>query len=510
MSLRTRCSRLLGVFGLLLLSGCCSPMAEELSRPLDIRSSRDIDIDAGRFQLPPNATYLTKPATPDLAADAGKAAAPVDAAEITPAAATDAGGVVPAAALQPIPEGPQPKKVSQIEKYLIMPPVLPGAATPDLKLPPAGPERVAALKKFFPPLPPLMPVALGVPGPDGRPLTLADLQKIAAEKSPLLRLAVADIESARGKALQVGLPPNLTFAYEGDAANQNASAGIQGAYISQVIKTMGKLRLAQEAAFFDIRMKEQSLRKAQAEVQKQVRQYYFSYLWARENVQVANGVARLTDNLFNVLLQMTLTGITPPYQTMQLRVVALQTRGLVIQAQNRHIAAWQQLAAALSQPTMPLSQVAGQIDRPVPVFRYEEVLARVFAQHSDILNARLLVLQAQKSLQLAQVQPIPDVDVRVLVQKDFTTPPYHAITSVVVGGPLPIWDRNQGNILQAQAAGPGVPGGAAGAQRPGHPAGERLRALQQQPPVAGAVPRRCAAESGAGVPRFGPGLPRLR
>src|SRR5690242_18949088 len=102
------------------------------------------------------------------------------------------------------------------------------------------------------------------------------------------------------------------------------------------------------------------MHKAQAELQKQVRQYYFGYLWARENLQVANGVAQLTDNLYNVLLLLLRAGINPPYEVMQLRAVAMQTRGGVVVAQNRHVAAWQQLAAAISQPVMPLTQVEGK------------------------------------------------------------------------------------------------------------------------------------------------------
>jgi cobalt-zinc-cadmium efflux system outer membrane protein len=37
-----------------------------------------------------------------------------------------------------------------------------------------------------------------------------------------------------------------------------------------------------------------------------------------------------------------------------------------------------------------------------------------------------------------------------MAQKDFTTPPFGGVHSVVVGMPLPLFDRNQGNIRQAQ------------------------------------------------------------
>src|SRR5262249_38088163 len=95
--------------------------------------------------------------------------------------------------------------------------------------------------------------------------------------------------------------------------------------------------------------------------------------------------------------------------------------------------------------------LAGRIDMPMPVYRYEDVTARVLARHTDVLTARAVVERARYGLRLAQVTPCPDLDVRVLVQKDYTTPPYNVTTGAQMGGPIPLWDRNQGNILRAEA-----------------------------------------------------------
>src|SRR5262249_5275305 len=44
----------------------------------------------------------------------------------------------------------------------------------------------------------------------------------------------------------------------------------------------------------------------------------------------------------------------------------------------------------------------------------------------------------------------PDVTVNVLVQKDFTVPPFQVVHSVNASVPIPLWDQNKGNIRQAQ------------------------------------------------------------
>src|SRR5262249_2173230 len=43
------------------------------------------------------------------------------------------------------------------------------------------------------------------------------------------------------------------------------------------------------------------------------------------------------------------------------------------------------------------------------------------------------------------------VDARLLVQRDYTTPPNQISISVQVSVPVPVWDQNKGGIRQAEA-----------------------------------------------------------
>jgi hypothetical protein len=101
------------------------------------------------------------------------------------------------------------------KERLRIPDDLPGADVAPLRLPPITPfnqkEREAAIKKLFPPLPPLGPPLAAQPGPDGQPLSLGVLQHMAQEGNPGLRQAALDIEAARGAAIQAGLYPNPVF-----------------------------------------------------------------------------------------------------------------------------------------------------------------------------------------------------------------------------------------------------------------------------------------------------------
>src|SRR5262249_19977219 len=134
----------------------------------------------------------------------------------------------------------------------------------------------------------------------------------------------------------------------------------------------------------------------------------------------------------------------------QLRVLAIQGRANLVQARNRYTSAWEQLAAALGLPGLPPTELAGGIDIPIPRYDHRKGLARALDQHPEILSARNTPRKGEFNLKLAQVTPIPDVDVRWVAQKDFTGPPGLIVTSLQVGFTVPIWDRNQGGIIQAE------------------------------------------------------------
>jgi cobalt-zinc-cadmium efflux system outer membrane protein len=109
--------------------------------------------------------------------------------------------------------------------------------------------------------------------------------------------------------------------------------------------------------------------------------------------------------------------------------------------------------ATIGMQQLPLSEVAGRVDRLIPYYDYDEVLTYALRNHTDILTARNTLQRSQFTLKLAQVTPImPDLDVRATLEKDFALAPFGTYHTLSVGFPIPIWDQNKGNIIAAQAA----------------------------------------------------------
>ena len=127
---------------------------------------------------------------------------------------------------------------------LNIPPEIPGSEARRLELPKEPAAKQREIERLFPELPPLPAEPIPVPGPNGRPYTLADLQQIAAANSPQLRQAASDVEAARGNMIQANAYPNPTVSYQFTPSNNGSTPGADGFGVDQTIKTGGKLRLA--------------------------------------------------------------------------------------------------------------------------------------------------------------------------------------------------------------------------------------------------------------------------
>lgn len=334
-----------------------------------------------------------------------------------------------------------------------LPPSVPGSEAPLITLPRDRAERERVVRRLYPPLPPLPEAPRPLPGPGGKPYTLADLQRLATENSPALRQAAADVEAAKGSLLQARTYANPSVGFENDPNNNNTGAGAIGVYVDQVVRTMGKQKLLSAAAERDLRNAELALKRARIDLATSVRSAYYGFLVAQETALVMRSLAEFTDEVYRVQAKITVAGgFSATHEPAPLRAQAYAIRLAYKQAIASYVYAWKQLVAAVGKHQLPLTEVAGRVDRFIPRYQYDTVLDHVLSQHTDVLTAQNGIDKARYNLKYAQVTPYPDIEVRYTVQKDIALQPFGWYHTLQFGGPLPIWDRNKGNIIAAQAA----------------------------------------------------------
>ena len=288
------------------------------------------------------------------------------------------------------------------------------------------------------------------------PLTLNDLEQIALESNPTLVQAMMAVRAAEGRYVQAGLCPNPEMVYIADEMGNDGTEGLQGMGVGQEIVTNRKLRLGRAVASHEVQQARYGLEAQRWRVLNDVRAGYYEVLLAQRMIETNQklvGIGREGVDLITKALEQ---GEVSKARLLQARIEA-QTAGLgLVEAQNRHRAAWQRLAAVLGQPETEPQTLAGQLDEDLPKFTWKDTLRELLARSPELAQARSGVERARCELALQQAERRPNFFVEGAAKYD--TGSDFTVADVAVVVPLPLFNRNQGNIMEAQA-------GLIGAQR---------------------------------------------
>jgi cobalt-zinc-cadmium efflux system outer membrane protein len=249
--------------------------------------------------------------------------------------------------------------------------------------------------------------------------------------------------------IQAGLYPNPTIGYATAPNANNTASTTQGFFVDQVIKTGGKLKIQTAQAQMNFRNAELALKRARFDLATTIRADYYNLLVAKETVRVNKGLAHFTDEIYRLQSDLLAGGFAASHEPAALRSQAFIVRLAYQQAIFNYMYAWKQLVADMGLKQLPLSAVEGEVDRLIPYYDYDAVLAHVLRNHTDVVTARNALQGARYGLKLARVTPVPDVEVNLGVFKEKVVFPLQNYYQITVGIPFPIWDRNQGNIRAA-------------------------------------------------------------
>jgi cobalt-zinc-cadmium efflux system outer membrane protein len=366
------------------------------------------------------------------------------------------GLLVPQKELPPRPPF-DPKTQKFLERWEV-PPGVPGSDAPKI-IPPKGfekkdfpeAEKQAFVDRYFKSQLEVGPDPRPVPGPDGHPLSLADLQRLAREHSPLLRQAAADIKAAEGAVIAAGVMPNPTIGYNTTPVSLTSGQTI-GPSVTQTLPTMGKKFLQESAANKDLDNARLAYRRAETDLMTNIRSNYFAVLVAQEGMRANRGLMELTDEIFTVMKLQFKGGQVAAYEPGQIGVFAGQARIAYIQSRNSYLASWKLLATSIGLTMMPVTELSGSVTRELPRFDFDKSLAHVLKNHTDALTALNGLEKARFNQRLAEVTAVPDVTLGISVLHDNSLPgPPRYVPAFIGSITLPIWDRNQGNIRSAQA-----------------------------------------------------------
>jgi cobalt-zinc-cadmium efflux system outer membrane protein len=324
-------------------------------------------------------------------------------------------------------------------------------ASPRLRrLPRVPPAAVQAAAFLQPATEPPRPQEV-LPPTDAEPqgLALSQLEDLALTNNPSLAEARARIDAARGRWIQVGLPPNTSLGYSGQQLGSEGLAEQRGLYVGQEWIRGGKLRLNRAVVAQEIRQAEQDWAAQRRRVLTDVGLGFYEVLTAERRQETSRQLMQIAGQA--------VTGAEALLQAQEVSQIDVARARLELQAaelelENSRVqyeAAWSRLAAVLGLPNLTPQPLRGDLERVPAQMSRDEALQRLVAASPEVAAATAEVARARRQIDRALAEPVPDVDVQAVCQQDNGTDGYNA--NLQVSLPIPWLDRNQGGIRQAQA-----------------------------------------------------------
>jgi len=298
-------------------------------------------------------------------------------------------------------------------------------------------------------LPPVEAVGSRVVARHERVLTRDEVERRALAYSPAVAQALAEVEAAEGHWVQVGLPANPVVGYSGNQLGSGGRTEQHGVLISQEIPTGGKLRTSRAVAAAQIEHAEQRLAAEQIRVVTSARASFYELLAAQQRVELATKLAdssALTARVIEDLLEGREVGRS---DLLQARIEADAARVVRERSHNQHRAASKQLAAMIGTEEDEVITVTGALAEDLPDIAWESALQRLLAESPELAMAAADLDRAEWELQRALAQVYPNLTVQGIVQQDNDIDGIDGAIQATV--PLPVWNRNQGGIRQAEA-----------------------------------------------------------
>lgn len=284
-------------------------------------------------------------------------------------------------------------------------------------------------------------------------LNLQEALAVALMNNPELAAFAWDIRAADARVLQASLRPNPEFAIEaenfsGSGVYSGLSATEYTAMLSQPILTGGEIAKRTRVAELERGLALWDYEAKRLDVFTEVVQRFVDVLAAQRRRAVAEQTFELAEQVYQtVVAQVTAGAVSPIEQTRAGAERALNQVNLR-RAEHAQRAARIALAETLGLSEPSFDTVAGKL-RPVQPIPPLQVLDDLLAQNPAIARWETALNARRAEIELAEAEGIPDVTAGIGIRHFQEFGDTAAVLSFSV--PLPLFDRNQGNIGAARA-----------------------------------------------------------
>nr|WP_141099334.1 TolC family protein [Pseudomonas nitroreducens] len=278
-----------------------------------------------------------------------------------------------------------------------------------------------------------------------REIGIGDALQAAASSNPELAASGREIGIAQGLREQAGLlrNPTLSWEQEGtDSRNRTTTLGI-----SQPLELGGKRGARVELAERGQDVAALSLEARRNQLRGEVIAVFYTALRAQERERLAQQSVELAQRGLVAAEGRVRAGKAPPLEANRAQVQLAEVRLEQNRARRERADANQALAALMGLALPDFTGVRNDSARPLPALPSPDELLRRLGDSAEMRLAQVRIDEGEAAVRLAKAQRIPDLDVSLGSQEAVEQGNRDRIAVIGFSLPLPLFDRNQGNIL---------------------------------------------------------------
>ncbi|MCU1765158.1 TolC family protein [Pseudomonas protegens] len=266
----------------------------------------------------------------------------------------------------------------------------------------------------------------------------------AFANNPELAAARWEIDIAQGARQQAGLIPNPVLSV--DAEDTRRDSRTTSVKLSQALELGGKRGARIDVASRGQELAALELERRRNQLRADVLDAYYTALRAQERTQLAGRSLALAERGVAVAQGRVNAGKASPVEATRAQVQLAEVRLELNRGQMEQDNAYRRLAMVTGAATSDFAGVQEQPRALAALPAPAQLLGRL-PETTELRLAEQEVVQREASLGLEKAQRIPDLDVSVGSQYDASA--RERVNLVGLSMPLPLFNRNQGNVLSA-------------------------------------------------------------
>ncbi|MBO9328438.1 cobalt-zinc-cadmium resistance protein [Achromobacter xylosoxidans] len=278
----------------------------------------------------------------------------------------------------------------------------------------------------------------------GGAITLQQAMDRALERNPMLAAARNESRAADGLVTQAGLIPNPSIDINVD--DQKRATRTTTTMLNIPIETGGKRGARVKAASLARDMSRLDVQAAQSDLRAAVATAFFEVAVAQENMRVADETRQIAENALRIAAARVESGKGAPLEKTRAQVELSNARLAEKKARNNWENARRALALNWGDSAPDFERVSASLDSLPPRPSLDELQASL-GQSPRMEAGRASVELSRAELEVEKTKRFPNVTVGVGVARDNQMGRNRGQFGVSI--PLPLFDRNQGNVYAA-------------------------------------------------------------